>query len=84
MKMLPDKCCAKCAHFEYEGKLKVDGWKMGRCNHGKPLLHNGRFNQFDDAGTNCPCFTPNAPADFAAVAGKVRRDVGQEQEVDRG
>jgi hypothetical protein len=66
MKTLPDKCCAKCAHYEYEGKLKVDGWKMGRCNHGKPLLHNGRFNQFEDAGTNCPCFKPR-PNPFQGV-----------------
>jgi len=55
------QCCGSCIHYEFgPKKMKAGGFRLGRCLYNKPLLYNGRFNQFEDNGGNCSCYSPNA------------------------
>lgn len=49
-----------CKHWE-KGKERIGGYRVGRCLHGNPLLHDGPFDQFEDncADCNCPHYEPN-------------------------
>lgn len=57
----PGQECGNCRHYEYgPKKMKIEGKRLGRCNYDKPiLLHDGPYRQFEDNGTNCPCWAAN-------------------------
>ena len=71
-------CTSKCGEFVERVCGNCAFFTGEECNG----PHEGA-ERYNDSEA-CASFEPNAPADLPAVAGMVRRDVGQEQEVDRG
>jgi len=66
-----------CQHWE-KGKERIEGSRLGRCTHGKPVLSNAPFDQFEEncIDCNCPSYEPNASLHGRAPARTVQGVVG--------
>jgi hypothetical protein len=66
--------CDACGWPERRDRLRRKGWLL--CADGVRLCSFQCQCDYRDKGKR---YTPNAPADLPAVAGKVRRDVGNSE-----